>query len=162
MFHSIGNIRTEIGQRMVDEQNTEKSTRQKRATQQAWAVQGYLVRYPSRRFAPPADIIELEDKIIVLVEIAGMTPDAFRIALYSQNLVVTGARERPDLPDAAYHQAEIGFGEFKLAIPMPWSVERDSVTASYVNGFLRLELPRQQARRVHIVDVNTETENEVS
>lgn len=123
---------------------------------QAWSV--HLVRHPARQFVPPADIIEREDSITVLVEIAGMSGDSFKIALYNQSLTITGTRKRPDFQDAAYHQAEIGFGDFRLTIPMPWSVERDDVTASYNNGFLRIELPRQKARRVHIVDVNTEDE----
>ncbi len=144
---------------MVDDNKSEKPTPdQRRLPGNAWAVQGYIVRYPTRRFVPPTDIIELEDRIMILVEIAGMRGDGFKIALYNQNLVISGTRERRDQPDAAYHQAEIGFGDFRINVPMPWSVERDEVNASYSNGFLRVELPRQQARRVHIVDVNTDEE----
>lgn len=143
---------------MANDQNDDRPKDKRRTTSQTWAVQGYLVQNPTRQFAPPTDIIELEDNIIVLVEIAGMRGDGFKIALYSQELIVTGRRERPDLQDAAYHQAEIGFGDFRLAIPVPWSVQRDHVHATYTNGFLRIELPRQKARRVHIVDVNTEDE----
>ncbi len=115
-----------------------------------------MVRRPTRRFVPPADIIEYDKTIIVLVEIAGMRGENFKIALYHQRLVISGKRERPDFADAAYHQAEIGFGEFVLEVPMPWSIEQDKVTASYSNGFLRVELPREGAKRVHIVDVNDE------
>lgn len=140
---------------MTDDPKSEKSTGQK----PVWAVQGYLVHPSStRRFAPSTDIIEREDSIIVLVEIAGMAGDGFKIALHSQTLVISGTRPRPEIADAAYHQAEIGFGEFRLRVPMPWSVERDQVNASYNNGFLRIDLPRQKARRVHIVDVNTDDE----
>jgi len=124
---------------------------------QVWAVQGYLVRYPKRRFVPPADIIELDDRVIVLVEIAGMRSDGFKIALYSQELIISGTRARPDDENpTAYHQAEIGFGDFRLHIPITWSVAGEAVRASYNNGFLRVELPRQQARRIHIVDVHTD------
>ncbi|MEM6280816.1 MAG: Hsp20/alpha crystallin family protein [Chloroflexota bacterium] len=139
---------------MADDQKAEKPN--KRATGQHWAVQGYIVRNPRRRFTPPSDIIETDDRIIVLVEIAGMRGDSFKISLYNQSLIIGGVRARVEIEEAAYHQAEIGFGEFKLEVPMPWSVERDNVNASYTNGFLRIELPRQQARRVHIVDINTE------
>ncbi|MEO0562640.1 MAG: Hsp20/alpha crystallin family protein [Chloroflexota bacterium] len=121
---------------------------------QVWAVQGYTMR-PARRFAPPADIIELEDQIVVLVEIAGMKADNFKIALHNQRLVVGGQRQRLELEAIAYHQAEVGFGEFRLVVPMPWSIIEEEVNASYRNGFLRIDLPRRKAQRVHIVDVNS-------
>ncbi len=118
-----------------------------------WTVQGYLVR-SARRFSPPTDIIELDDQIVVLVELAGMRGEDFKIALYNQTLTISGVRQRPDLEATAYHRAEIGFGEFRVSIPMPWSVVEDEVTASYRQGFLRVDLPRQQSQHIHIVDVN--------
>jgi HSP20 family protein len=132
---------------------TDHPSDRSRSTAQVWAIQGYRVR-PSRRFAPPTDIIEMEDRIVVLAEIAGMRSDDFKIALYNQTLVVSGTRQRPDMTATAYHQAEIGFGEFRLTIPMPWSISEDEVSASYRQGLLRIDLPRQQQQRVHIVDVN--------
>jgi len=83
-----------------------------------------------------------------------MQSDSFKIALYPQHIEISGHRERPNYPEAAYHQAEIGFGDFRLDLPMPWTIERDDISASYEKGFLRVELPRQVARRVHIVDVH--------
>ena len=119
-----------------------------------WAVQGYLVRQ-ARQFTPPTDIIELADRIVVLVEIAGMTSDNFKIALYNQTLTISGVRQRPTLEATAYHRAEISFGEFRVNIPMPWPVVEDEVTASYRQGFLQVELPRQQSQNIRIVDVHT-------
>ncbi len=119
-----------------------------------WTVQGYLLR-PVRRFTPPTDIIEMDERIVVLVEIAGMTSDNFKIALHNQTLTISGVRQRPQLEATAYHRAEIGFGEFRVSMPMPWSVMEDSVTANYRRGFLRVELPRQQSQHIHIVDVHT-------
>jgi HSP20 family protein len=121
---------------------------------QTWVVQGYLVR-SDRRFTPPTDIIEHDDRVVILVEIAGMRGDDFKLALHSQRLMISGVRYRPNTENAAYHQAEISFGSFLLAIPLPWSIIEERVSASYRDGFLRIELPRQQARRVRIVDVNT-------
>lgn len=140
---------------MSDETNPQNKP--KRDITQVWAVQGYIVR-PERYFVPPTDIIELDDRVVVLIELAGVRGDSFRIALDNQQLMVSGTRERPDLPALAYHQAEIGFGEFRVSIPLPWSIENDRVSANYRNGLLQISLPRQQARQVHIVDVHTDEE----
>lgn len=137
---------------------TNRAVDRKRSTNQMWAVQGFLVRVPVRQFTPPTDVIEMDDRILVLVEIAGMKGDDFRIALDSKRLVIAGQRPRPHMPDAAYHQVEIGFGEFRVELPLPWTVKEDEVTAAYQNGFLKVELPREEARRIPIVDVNNEGE----
>jgi len=119
-----------------------------------WTVQRYVIR-TNQRFVPPADVIETSESIVVLVEIAGMRGEDFRIALHNQRLIISGVRQRPEVDATAYHQVEIGAGEFRLSVPIPWSIEEEGVTASYRNGFLRVDLPRQKAQRVHIVDVNT-------
>lgn len=146
---------------MSDDKISPPKQTDRRRTTGSWAVEGYMVRFPSQRFNPPTDIIELDNQIVILIEIAGMRSDGFKIALDHQSLMISGTRQRPEFDDAAYHQAEIGFGDFRLTIPMPWSIDRENVAATYRSGFLRIELPRLQMRRVQIVDVSEEDdENE--
>ena len=99
---------------------------------------------------------------MILVELAGMQPDAFKIGLNNQMLTISGTRDQPEFEEAAFHQAEIGFGEFRIQVAIPWSVYPENVTATYSDGFLRLDLPRQQARRVHIVDVDNDNDEQTS
>jgi HSP20 family protein len=141
---------------MTDDENLTNKARERAVIHQVWSVQGYLVR-PSRRFTPPTDIIEHDDRVVVFVEIAGMNRENFKIALSNQTLTVSGVRERPTVGSAAYHQAEIGFGEFQVTVPLPWAIEAEQVTANYSNGFLRVDLPYQQGQQhAHIVNVNTD------
>lgn len=106
----------------------------------------------SRPFTPPTDIIELPDRLIVNVEIAGMRSDGFAIAILNRRLTISGRRDRPALT-GAYHQAEIGYGDFRVDVSLPWGVIRESVTALYQDGLLRVELPRSADSRIHIVNV---------
>jgi HSP20 family molecular chaperone IbpA len=91
---------------------------------------------------PPTDVYEQGDSLIVVVEIAGMHDSDFSVVLQGQRLIIGGARGRIAPADSAYHQLEIPFGEFRAEVDLPWTVLRDSVTASYRDGFLRVELPR--------------------
>lgn len=116
-----------------------------------WMVQGYTVWLTRRRFVPPTDVIELADKIIVLVEIAGMRANDFNVALNANQLVITGTREHPPFQNAAYHQVEINYGEFRVEVTFPWAVQQEGVTASYRDGFLQVELPRVPESRIHVV-----------
>jgi len=111
-----------------------------------------MIRQNTRPFNPPTDVIELGDKVMILVEIAGMKTGDLNITLLDNQLVISGTRERPQFHRAAYHQVEIGFGEFRIEVNLPWSVERDGVSASYEAGFLQVELPRKTGRQIPIVD----------
>ena len=108
----------------------------------------------TRTHRPPTDVIELADKILVLVEIAGMQTDDLNISLHERKLTISGSRRKPEHHHAAYHQLEIGFGEFKVELELPWTIEREAVTASYEAGLLAVELPRKTSRTIPVVDVS--------
>jgi HSP20 family protein len=113
----------------------------------------------NRQFAPPTDVVELPDKLVVIVEIAGMRRDAFNITLKNRQLTISGFRPRPGAKVAAYHQVEIGFGDFRIDLHLPWSVDRDAVTADYSEGFLTIELPRKPAEKVRVIDLDTQQQD---
>lgn len=114
----------------------------------------FMIRHSNRTFSPPTDVIELADKILVIVEIAGMRAADLNITLLEHLLVISGQRERPQHPSPAYHQVEIGYGEFRIEVALPWHVNREAVTASYEAGFLQVELPRTSPRQIRVVEVN--------
>ncbi|NLX08509.1 MAG: Hsp20/alpha crystallin family protein [Chloroflexi bacterium] len=116
-----------------------------------------VVRRPSV-WQPPTDVYERADRLIVLVEIAGMRDQDFSVTLQGQQLIISGVRHLKAAPDCAYHQMEIRFGEFRTEVNLPRAVKRDEVSASYRDGFLRIELPFVQKQKIHIVNVNLEAE----
>lgn len=111
-----------------------------------------------RRFVPPTDIMELPDRIRVLVEIAGMQRDNLNITLVNRTLVISGIRGRNTEDLAAYHQLEIGYGEFRVEVKLAWSIDQDEVSATYQDGFLQVDLPRRAEKNVHVSGVREETE----
>ena len=112
--------------------------------------QSLMSRQPS--FTPPTDVIELPDKIMVVMEVAGMRSSDLNITLVERHLIITGKRERPQQQlNPAYHQVEIGFGEFRVEIDLPWAADRDTVSATYEAGFLEVELPRKPTKPIRIV-----------
>ncbi len=108
---------------------------------------------------PPTDVYERDERLIVTVELAGMGTNDFHITLQGQRLVISGVRQRTTPPDCAYHQLEIPYGEFHTEVSLPWPVVRDEVTASYRDGFLRVELPHAPAQKIQIVTVDLEDES---
>ena len=88
-----------------------------------------------------------------------MKSGEFSVSLTSNQLIVSGTRERPSFQGAAYHQVEIGYGDFRVEVSLPWPVEQDDVTASYREGFLQIELPRRAEREIRIIDVDAAEES---
>lgn len=105
---------------------------------------------------PPTDVYESNERLIVVVEMAGMRDSDFNVVLQAQRLIISGVRQRFTPADSAYHQLEIPFGEFRTEVSLPWPVARDDVSASYRDGFLRIELPHAPAQRIQIVNVDEE------
>ncbi|MBN1203236.1 MAG: Hsp20/alpha crystallin family protein [Anaerolineae bacterium] len=117
--------------------------------------QWVIVRHASI-WNPPTDIYEHDDRLIVAIEIAGMRDGDFNVTLQGQQLTISGARRREVPSDCAYHQLEIRFGEFRTEVSLPWPVRRDEVSATYRDGFLRVELPRTRKHKVQVVDVSVD------
>lgn len=121
-----------------------------------WTSGGFTVWQINRPFSPPTDVIEYPDRILVLVEIAGMRAHQIAVAIAGRDLVISGVRERPVENPVGYHQMEVGYGEFRVDVTLPYAVEREAVTAIYRDGFLHVELPRRPDSQRFIIEVITE------
>ncbi|KPL84568.1 hypothetical protein SE15_05695 [Thermanaerothrix daxensis] len=104
----------------------------------------------SRAWRPPTDIYEMEDRIVVLIEIAGMHEKDFMVSFDRNRLSVSGVRSQPLDERRAVHQMEIPFGEFATEVEILTPIDLDKITATYENGFLRIELPKRQPKSIEI------------
>lgn len=117
-----------------------------------------MVRHSSI-WRPPTDVYEIEGKLVVLIEIAGMRDADFNIVLQGRHLVVSGVRHQTAASEpTAIHRMEIPRGEFRTTIHLPWNIQRDQVSASYRDGLLRVELSKANAQQIRIINVSPETE----
>lgn len=97
-------------------------------------------------WSPPTDVYETEEKYVIKVEIAGMRDDDFEVAFENGVLMIAGYRS--DLNERrAYHQMEIRFGRFEIAVEIPISVDLEKATAEYRDGFLTIVLPKSNAKQ---------------
>jgi HSP20 family protein len=75
-----------------------------------------------------------------------MREDNFEVAIENNILMVSG--NRPDFPERrAYHQMEIQFGKFEIAVGLPGPVEMENARAQYEDGFLTINLPKLHTKR---------------
>ena len=112
---------------------------------------------PHRRaFRPPCDVFETDEHIVIKVEIAGMREEDFRISLDGPVLRIEGSRGDA-VEKLTYQRMEINYGDFQLAVRLPYAVNQSDVEASYDRGFLSVSIPRQpQRRRIPVSEANRE------
>jgi HSP20 family molecular chaperone IbpA len=119
-----------------------------------------LVRH-SHAWHPPTDVVVEGERVVILVEVAGMQRGEFHISLHEQHLAISGTRPTRPTSNAAYNQMEVRYGDFRTDVMLPWSVDESAINATYDDGFLCVELPRAKPHRVHIVEVNTVEDDSV-
>jgi HSP20 family protein len=100
----------------------------------------------SATWSPPTDLYETEENCVIKVEVAGMRDEDFEVAFEDNILMIRG--HRPDRNEKrAYHQMEIRFGWFEIAVEIPVIVDIEKAIAEYKDGFLVILLPKVNARQ---------------
>lgn len=93
---------------------------------------------------PGVDIYESEANVYVYVELAGVMNDSLRVTVDGKRLKVSGLRQLPPHPSIArIHQLEIELGPFQRTLDLPAPVEVEGVESTYINGILRVVLPKR-------------------
>ncbi|HKZ54238.1 MAG TPA: Hsp20/alpha crystallin family protein [Anaerolineales bacterium] len=140
----MGETRKEIGDRWLMVSGEDDPWNRETAGWSAWRLQ-----QRSHLWRPPTDLLETAEVFIVLVEIAGMKGAEFSVSFERQVLSIRGTRgDTGGLK--AYHQMEIGYGEFVTQVRIPVPVDAEGIEAAYQDGFLRVVLPKAQAKRIPI------------
>lgn len=89
---------------------------------------------------PPADVIETEQDVLVLVALPGVDPEAAEAVIDDGVLVVRGQRVLPpEIRTARIHRLELPQGRFERRLPLPPGRYQD-VRRSSVNGCLLVAL----------------------
>lgn len=96
---------------------------------------------PTSMWRPPTDVYETEASVVILIEVAGMEPDNFRVEFIDRILRVSGHRRDMHLR-AACHCLEVQYGEFASEVYLPGQYNIDAIDAEYKDGFLTITLPK--------------------
>ena len=102
-------------------------------------------------WTPRVDVYETMEDVVVKVCAAGLDPDQMELTISADNrfLTLRGVRaERDDDKSARirYYQLEVYYGPFEriVALPTDVPIDRDALTATYKDGFLKVKLPKKQ------------------
>jgi HSP20 family protein len=95
-------------------------------------------------FVPPVDIYEDEHKIVLKLEVPGLTEKDLDIQLENHTLTVKGERKfEKEEKEENFHRIERRYGSFYRAFTVPNTVDSESVKAGYDAGVLKIELAKR-------------------
>ncbi len=105
-------------------------------------------RLPGGEWSPPVDVLEQRDRLIVIVEVPGLSPDSLKVAFRDRALVLSGDRRAPRVGQGArFHCLERPHGKFERTIPLDEPVDVAHASAVLAGGVLTVTLPRLRERR---------------
>ena len=96
---------------------------------------------------PLTDVYETDREIVIIMDIAGITPQDVNVQLDNNILILRGIRrEQGGGHKRHYHKMEIDFGLFERRIELPAPVDYQRVSTRYAQGFLEIRLPKQEKK----------------
>ena len=94
---------------------------------------------------PAADVYRVSDGWVVKVDLAGICNDELEIELQDSVLTIRGCRRDTHIRDGCvYQQMEITYSHFEKLIQFPGPVEGASIRRDYQDGFLIIDVRREQ------------------
>ena len=96
-------------------------------------------------WAPPVDITEEKDRIVITAELPGFKENQIEIQSENGMLTLRGERKFEKESDGrSYHRIERSYGQFVRSFSLPNNVDREKIKADFTDGLLRIELPKRE------------------
>jgi HSP20 family protein len=94
---------------------------------------------------PPMDLFEEPERYILRADLPGVSASDVDIQVEDGNLVLRGERRiEGDISREAFLRIERPYGEFRLQVALPASVDASSVQATHRNGVIEIALPKKK------------------
>lgn len=106
-------------------------------------------------WAPPVDIAEEKDRIVITAELPGFQEDQIDIQSENGMLTLRGERKFEKEHDGkSYHRVERSYGQFVRSFSLPNNVDREKIKADFSNGLLRVELPKREDAKPRTIRIS--------
>jgi HSP20 family protein len=110
-----------------------------------------------RAWAPPVDVIEDQEKIVVKVELPGLKREDIDIEMTGDTLTIKGDRKLEDEEKRKdYVRVERAYGQFQRSFTIGVPVKASEVKAGYKDGILEVTIPKAEEIKPKKVEVAVE------
>jgi len=108
-------------------------------------------------WTPSIDVVENETSINVKAEMPGMEEKDIRVTIENHVLTVSGEKKeesRKEDKDSRSVVSERLFGSFRRSIPLPAGINVDKIKASFKNGILRIDIPKEESVKTQRITID--------
>ena len=102
------------------------------------------------------EVFEDDQRLVVRLEVPGMDKRDMKIEVIDDSLVLSGEKRfANERSDGRWRVMQCAYGSFRRVVPLATPVLADQARAGYVDGVLRVELPKARpgtssARRITV------------
>ena len=109
----------------------------------------------TRAWAPPVDIYETEDAIVLKAELPGIDPKDVEVRVEDNTLYLKGERNyEKEVKEQNYHRVERSYGSFARSFSLPNSINAEKVKAEYKDGLLTLTMPKREEAKPKTIKID--------
>src|SRR5271157_468682 len=109
----------------------------------------------TRSWAPPVDIYETEDAIVLKAELPGIDPKDVEVRVEDNTLYLKGERNyEKEVNEQNYHRIERPYGSFARSFSLPNSIDAEKVKAEYKDGLLTLTMPKREEAKPKTIKID--------
>jgi HSP20 family protein len=109
----------------------------------------------TRTWAPPVDIYENGDSLVLKAELPGVNPNDVEIRVEDNTLYLKGERKfEKEVKEQNYHRIERSYGTFTRTFSLPNSIDADKVAATYKDGVLMLTMPKKEEAKPKTIKIS--------
>jgi len=106
-------------------------------------------------FVPAVDIYENGEKVVLKLELPGVTKEDVDVRIENQTLTVRGERKfEAEEKEENFHRIERRYGSFFRSFSLPTTVATEHVDAKFDAGVLKLELKKKASAQPRQIKIN--------
>lgn len=116
----------------------------------------------SRTWRLSVDVIEEDDRYLLVADLPGMKPEDVNIEVVDDVLTVSGERtESEEEKKRNFVRRERRWGSFKRSMTLPQGVTADDVEATFTDGVLEVSIPKPSAeeREARKIEIKSKAES---
>lgn len=120
---------------------------------QFWNLIDLPHHHEMQEMEPKIEVAENKNNVEVTAELPGVAEDDIDVEISSDGYLTISGEKRHETENEqkGSYFSEITYGMVKRTIPLPWDLQLDKADAEYVDGMLKISIPKsaveQQKRK---------------
>ena len=105
---------------------------------------------------PNIDVKETSEAVVLFAELPGLKKQDIKITVRDKVLSIAGEKVQTEPQEGeSFHRVERVYGDFCRQFALPDGVDSTKISAEFVNGVLKLTLPKQEQAKPKEIKITT-------